>query len=94
MAYGVSSQLGMLKFSRVHEDEADKLGMVFMIMAGYNPQEAAQVWVRMSKLGGQQPPEFLSTHPSHESRIKTLTNFIPEARRLAKKYNAAALKGK
>lgn len=92
MAYGVSSQLGMLKFSRVHENEADKLGMVFMIMAGYNPKEAAQVWVRMSKLGNQQPPEFLSTHPSHESRIETLTKFIPEARRLAKKYNASALK--
>ncbi len=91
-AYGVSSQLGMLKFSRVHENEADKLGMVFMIMAGYNPKEAAQVWVRMSKLGGQQPPEFLSTHPSHESRIQTLTKFIPEARRLAKKYNAATLR--
>lgn len=94
MAYGVSSQLGMLKFSRVHENEADKLGMVFMIMAGYNPEEAAQVWVRMSQLGGQQPPFFLSTHPSHESRIENLTNFIPEAKRLAKKYNAEALRNK
>jgi len=91
-AYGVSSQLGMLKFSRVHENEADKLGMVFMIMAGYNPKEAAEVWVRMSKSGGQQPPEFLSTHPSHASRIQTLTQFIPEARRLAKKYNAQTLR--
>jgi predicted Zn-dependent protease len=85
-AYGYGSQLGMLKFSRVHENEADKLGMVFMIMAGYNPEEAVQVWVRMSKLGGKQPPEFLSTHPSHESRIETLTSFIPEAKVLAAKY--------
>jgi len=92
MAYGVSSQLGMLKFSRVHEDEADKLGMVFMIMAGYNPKEAAQVWVRMKALGGTQPPEFMSTHPSHESRIETLTKYIPEARRHAKKYNAKSMK--
>jgi predicted Zn-dependent protease len=88
IAYGVGSQLGMLKYSRVHETEADKLGLVFMIMAGYQPQEAVNVWVRMSEKGGQQPPEFLSTHPSHDTRIRTLTEYIPEATMLAKKYNA------
>lgn len=90
--YGIGSQVGMLKYSRVHETEADKLGMVFMIMAGYNPKEAVNVWIRMQeKSGGQQPPEFLSTHPSHETRIKTLTDYIPEATMLAKKYNAETL---
>ncbi len=92
MAYGVGSQLGMLKYSRKHEEEADKLGLVFMIMAGYNPKEAVNVWVRMKEnSNGQQPPEFLSTHPSHDSRIQFLTDFIPEATMLAKKYNAQAL---
>ncbi len=92
IAYGVGSQLGMLKYSRVHETEADKLGMVFMIMAGYNPEEAVNVWIRMSQRGGQQPPEFLSTHPSNQTRIRTLRDYIPTARRLAKKYNALTLK--
>lgn len=89
--YGIGSQVGMLKYSRVHETEADKLGLVFMIMAGYNPKESVNVWIRMSERGGQQPPEFLSTHPSHETRIKNLTDFIPEATLLAKKFNAEML---
>ena len=92
MVYGYGSQIGMLKYSRVHETEADKLGLVFMIMAGYNPKEAVNVWVRMKeKANGQEPPEFLSTHPSHDTRIKTLTDYIPEATMLAKKYNAQML---
>lgn len=91
IAYGVGSQLGMLKYSRVHETEGDKLGMVFMIMAGYNPEEAVNVWIRMSQQGGESPPEFLSTHPSNQTRIKTLTEYIPVARQLAKKYNAQML---
>ncbi|WP_445747139.1 M48 family metallopeptidase [Polaribacter sp.] len=89
LAYGVGSQVGMLAFSRTHENEADKLGLVFMIMAGYDGKEAAEVWVRMSKLsGGKQGPEFLSTHPSSESRIETLRNYLPEAIKLAEKFNA------
>ena len=91
MAYGVGSTLGMLKFSRTHETEADKLGLVFMIMAGYKGEEAVNVWVRMSenskKSGKQAPPEFLSTHPSNQSRIVDLRNYLPEAKRLAAKYN-------
>ena len=86
MAYGVGSQLGMLKYSRTHETEADKLGLVFMIMAGYNGEEAVKVWERMSKIGGETPPEFLSTHPSNSTRISTLKAYLPEARQLAAKY--------
>ena len=86
--YGVGSQMGTLAYSRKHESEADKLGMVFMIMAGYNPEEAIQVWVRMSQQStGEAPPEFLSTHPSNETRIKDLTEYLPKAIELANKYN-------
>jgi predicted Zn-dependent protease len=92
LAYGIGSQVGMLAFSREHEAEADKLGLVFMIMAGYNGAEAAQVWVRMSKRAGKsKQPGFLSTHPSNESRIENLRTFLPEARLLAKKFNAAPI---
>ncbi|MDO9261788.1 MAG: M48 family metallopeptidase [Flavobacteriaceae bacterium] len=86
--YGIGSTVGMLKYSRVHETEADRLGMVFMIMAGYNPQEAVNVWVRMSANGGNNMPEFLSTHPSHETRIADLKAYMPTAINLAAKYNA------
>ncbi|WP_010136651.1 M48 family metallopeptidase [Ochrovirga pacifica] len=86
MAYGVGSQLGMLKYSRTHETEADKLGLVFMIMAGYNGEEAVRVWERMKALGGASQPEFLSTHPSNDSRIQTLRSYLPQARREALKY--------
>ena len=89
LVYGIGSQVGMLAYSRTHESEADKLGLIFMIMAGYNGEEAAQVWVRMSKRTGRsKSPEFLSTHPSNESRIQTLKAYLPEATALAKKFNA------
>jgi predicted Zn-dependent protease len=78
-SYGVGSQLGMLKFSRTHESEADKMGLVFMAMAGYDPSEAVQFWKRMAAQGGQAPPEFLSTHPSDETRIADIEEFLPEA---------------
>ncbi|VAX37927.1 Zn-dependent protease with chaperone function PA4632 [hydrothermal vent metagenome] len=88
-AYGATSQLGSLKFSRTHESEADKLGVVFMIMAGYDPEEAVLVWTRMSQRSDKQknPPEFLSTHPSNQTRIRNLKAWIPEAKILAKKLN-------
>jgi len=90
-AFGIGTQLGMLKFSRTHESEADRLGLVFMLMAGYNGAEAAEVWVRMkANSGGQAPPEFLSTHPSNESRIAELRAYLPKAKVLAKKFNAQA----
>ena len=91
-AFGIGSTLGMLAYSRNHETEADKLGMVFMIMAGYQPKEAVNVWIRMSQREGasQAPPEFLSTHPSNQTRIKTLNDYIPTATAYAKKFNAQA----
>ncbi|MGY6647458.1 M48 family metallopeptidase [Wenyingzhuangia sp. IMCC45574] len=86
MAYGIGSQLGMLKYSRTHETEADKLGMVFMIMAGYDGSEAIRVWERMKALGGAKQPEFLSTHPSNDTRIRDLKAYLPQAKREALKY--------
>lgn len=78
-SYGIGSQLGMLKYSRTHETEADKMGLVFMAMAGYDPREAPKFWERMGELGGEKPPEMLSTHPSDETRTKDLQAFMPEA---------------
>lgn len=91
-AFGLGSTLGMLAFSRTHETEADKLGLVFMIMAGYQPKEAVNVWIRMSQRpeASQAPPEFLSTHPSNQTRIKTLNAYIPTAMAYAKKFNEQA----
>jgi predicted Zn-dependent protease len=79
--YGVGSPLMMLKFSRNQELEADKLGLIFMAMAGYNPQNATAFWQRMSAAaaGSQKPAEFLSTHPSDATRIAQIQRAIPEA---------------
>lgn len=80
-AYGVGAQVGvLLPFSRKHELEADRYGLIWTAMAGYNPQEAIGLWERMEKLSnGQKPPEFLSTHPSEGRRIEQLQKFMPEA---------------
>lgn len=79
-SYGIGSQvLGVLPWSRKQETEADQYGLIFAAMAGYNPQEAIGFWERMSAVGGAKPPEFLSTHPSDETRIKKLKQFMPEA---------------
>ncbi len=78
-SYGIGSQLGMLAYSRKHESEADKMGLVFMAMAGYDPREAPKFWERMSGGGGQAPPEILSTHPSDETRMRDLEAYMPEA---------------
>ncbi len=79
LSYGATSALGILKYSRTHESEADKLGLVFMAIAGYNPTAAIDFWKRMDKTGGASMPEFLSTHPSHATRIKDIEAFLPEA---------------
>lgn len=85
-AVGVGAQVGMLKFSRQHESEADRIGLIFMAMAGYDPHEAPRFWERMSAQGGGgEPPEWLSTHPSHGSRIKDLNEAIPEAMKYYRK---------
>jgi len=79
-AIGMGSDVGMLKFSRAHESEADHIGLIFMAMAGYDPQGAPVFWERMKAMaGGQKPPEFLSTHPSDETRINDLNGWMPEA---------------
>ena len=85
-AVGAGTGLGMLKFSRQHESEADKMGLIFMAMAGYDPQEAPRFWERMAALSqGQEPPEFLSTHPSSETRVRDLNTWMPEAMQYYKK---------
>jgi predicted Zn-dependent protease len=84
-AMGVGTNVGMLKFSRNHESEADHMGLIFMAMAGYDPNTAPKFWERMASAGGQEPPEFMSTHPSHDTRIKDLEGWIPEAMKYYKK---------
>ena len=74
---GIGSQLGVLKFSRVHETESDKIGLVYMKMAGYDPSHAINFWKKMAANGGH-VPELLSTHPSDERRVKDIEEFIPE----------------
>jgi predicted Zn-dependent protease len=83
---GVGSQLGMLKFSRKHELEADEMGLIFMAMAGYDPRQAPVFWERMSAAGGEAPPEFLSTHPGPDRRIDRLNANMPKAMEY---YNAS-----
>lgn len=85
-SYGVGSQLGLLKYGRTQESEADHLGLIFMAMAGYDPQEAIPFWQRMAaKSGGQSPPEFLSTHPSDQTRVNNLKRLMPEAMKYYRK---------
>lgn len=79
-AYGVGSEYAvLLPFSRKHEYEADKLGLILMAMAGYDPNEAILFWTRMSQLtGSSSTPEFLSTHPTDANRIAELKAYLPE----------------
>jgi predicted Zn-dependent protease len=83
-AYGLGAQVGvLLPYSRVHESEADEVGMLYMARAGYNPQEAIAFWQRFAaynnKQGGGKPPEFLSTHPLDARRINDLKAMLPRA---------------
>jgi predicted Zn-dependent protease len=78
-SFGVGSQLGLLAYGRKQESEADKMGLVFMAMGGYDPRVAPAFWERMAAQGGPKPPEILSTHPSDERRIADLKAYMPEA---------------
>lgn len=80
-AYGIGTTYGaMLPYSRLHESESDKLGLIFMAMAGYDPHEAPEFWKRMDAMAGSPPvPEWMSTHPSPEHRIEALNEYMPTA---------------
>ena len=86
--YGAGSQVGyVLPYSRLQESEADRMGLIFMAMAGYDPGQAIPFWQRMAnqKDGKNAPPEFLSTHPSDETRIRKIRSILPEAMQYYKK---------
>jgi len=86
-AFGVGVQVGaLLPYSRLQENEADHLGIIFMAMAGYDPNQALAFWERMAaNKEGQAPPEFLSTHPSDATRISKIKEMLPEALKYYKK---------
>lgn len=80
-AYGIGGQLTSLKYSRGNESEADRMGLVIMAMAGYNPAEAVKFWERMASGGSKGNPEFLSTHPSDARRISDIQKLLPGDRK-------------
>ena len=87
LASQVSAVTFTLPHSREQEAEADRIGLELMARAGYDPNAAISLWQKMAKLGGRRPPEFLSTHPSGESRIRDLEASVP---RVLPLYQAAA----
>lgn len=91
-ALGLGAQYGVLMpFSRSQESEADVLGLEYMARAGFDPRGAVELWQNMSAAaGGGAPPEFLSSHPSHESRIEELEEKLPAA---LQRYEAARAAG-
>jgi predicted Zn-dependent protease len=92
-ALGLGVQYGVLMpYSRTQESEADKLGLDYMARAGFDPRQSVELWKNMAAAGGGQPPEFLSTHPSHETRIQDLDQRIPSALELQSKARAAGRK--
>jgi predicted Zn-dependent protease len=89
-AIGAGAQYGVLMpFSRNHESEADHIGLIYMARAGYDPRESIKFWQRMEQSSQSQPPEFMSDHPSHGTRIRDLESWMPEA---MQEYQAAQQK--
>jgi predicted Zn-dependent protease len=95
-AFGVGSNvLGILPYSRKHEYEADRLGTIFMAMAGYDPNEAPAFWERMMALSGNKSAsDFLSTHPANVKRIEALKKVVPEAMKYYKPQQGTATEAK
>ncbi len=92
-ALGVGAQVGIiLPFSRLHESEADDIGLELMATAGFNPEESVSLWRNMAEAGGRTPPEFLSTHPSRDRRIADLQAAMPRALYLYEQAQAAGRK--
>jgi len=93
-AYGIGTTVGvMLPFSRNHESESDQIGLTLMAIAGYDPIVAADLWERMkANAGGQAPPEFLSTHPSNDTRISNIKAWAPTAKEEARKFGVTTFK--
>lgn len=86
-ALGAGAQYGLLMpFSRSHESEADYMGLIFLARACFDPREAPRLWERMGKTGGEGPPEFMSTHPSSETRIRQFEEWMPEALTTREQY--------
>jgi predicted Zn-dependent protease len=84
--YGLGGSLALLKYGRNQELEADRLGLTFMAMAGYNPESAIAFWQRMAAAkDGQAPPEFMSTHPDDGRRIQDIQKYLPEAQQYYKR---------
>ncbi|MFI0471158.1 M48 family metallopeptidase [Halomonas sp. HMF6819] len=80
-ALGIGAQLGItLPFSRTHEEEADRMGLIIMARAGFDPSESVALWRNMANVGGDQPPELLSTHPAHQARIRALEQQLDDTR--------------
>ena len=81
-AFGLGSQVGvMLPYSRSHEKQADRMGLMIAARSGYDPRAAITFWEKMAEAGGSSMPEFLSTHPGYGTRIETLNEAMPEAMR-------------
>ncbi len=79
LAAQVATLAIVLPYSRTQESEADHIGLLLMAKAGYDPRQAIELWQNFQKLGGDRPPEFLSTHPSEGTRIERLQELMPEA---------------